>query len=189
MPASTPLGIIYPCAGDTIDPGAFQDYAESVQDVIEDVQENFTETAEFPNALQARRLAVQNFNAGVSTTLVFDTQAYNSFPAAITFAAPSSNIILQQAGTYLIGAHLRVSQQPANMSSVRISILLNGVEAAYFKSDSGSVAGTTNTEIATNVLAASIIVPTTVTVNSIYTGAASPIGVTALVSVIRVATV
>lgn len=187
MPASTPLGIIYPCAGDTISAAAFQTYAETVQDAIENVQENYTETAQFPDALQARRVVQQTFNAGVSTGLGWDTVAYNPFPASINYTVPSGTVTLQRAGSYLIGAHLRIGSQPANMTSMRIAILLNGVEASYFKADSGATSGTVNIEVATNVLAAAITTPTTVTVNALYTGAASPVGVTSLISIIRVA--
>ena len=188
MSGSTPLGIVYPCSGEQITPAVFTTYANTTQAAIATARAA-ANTARLPPAIQVRRLVQQNYNAGVNTGLTWDTLAYNTDPTGITFTLGTGTVNLLRNGTYLIGAHLRVGSQPANMTSMRIAILAAGVELAQFKSDSGATAGTTNTEVACSGLLIQVAAPVAITVNSIYTGAASPVGVTSLLSIIRVATV
>lgn|SRR5574341_1494169 len=186
MPASTPLGIIYPCASDTLDPDAFQNYAETTQDAISATQV-LADAALFPPAVQPRRsIDVQNFNAGITTALSWEFEAYDTDPASLLFVAPGSTVTIQQNGTYLVGIWTRVSQQPADMTSTRVAILVNGVEFSANKGDSGATLGTTNTESYTATLAPGLTAGNTITVNYLYTGAASPIGITSTLSVVRI---
>jgi hypothetical protein len=185
MPASTPLGLTYPCSGDTIDPAAFATYANTAQTAIT-ATEALADQALYPPAAQARRVISQNFNAGVTTALSWDIEAYDTDPASLIFVAGGSVMTVQQTGTYLIGVWTRTSQQPADMTSTRVAIVVNGVEFSANKGDSGATLGTTNTEAYTATLAPNLAPGTTIGVNYLYTGAASPIGIDSTLSVIRI---
>jgi hypothetical protein len=188
MPASTPLGITYPCSGDTIDPNVFKTYADTTQAAIDTVQD-LADSALYPPAVQGRRFSDQNFNLGVTTTLTWEFEAYESTVPGGMFTPTSGTFTVGLAGSYLIGVNVRLSAQPANMTSFRVAILLNGVEIAYSKGDSGATAGTVNTEFSVTGFAPAIAAGSTFTSTALYTGAASPVGVTGTFSLIRIASV
>jgi hypothetical protein len=186
MPASTSLGITYPCSGETIDSGVFQAYVETTQNAISAVQ-TVADDALYPPAVQARRINnQQNINAGVSTQITWDVEPYDT---DAMFVLGTGTITIQTAGTYLVCVQAKNSNQPADFTSIRVAILINAVEVAAAKSDAGNVVNTVSDRVGTSVLGTALAVGTTITANFLYTGAASPMGVDGTLSVIRVATV
>lgn len=186
MPASTPLGITYPCSGETINPAALRTYAQTTQAAISAVQAT-AEDALYPPAAQGRRIFTQqNINAGVSTQMTWETEVYDS--DAMTTAG-SGTFTIQTFGTYVISVQIRNANQPLNFTSVRIAILVNGVEVAAHKTDAGATAGFASDRLYTANLAPSLPPGTIVTANALYTGPASPMGLEGTMSIIRAATV
>jgi hypothetical protein len=185
MPASTSLGITYPCSGETIDSGVFQTYAETTQAAISGVQ-TIADDALAPPAAQARLLSGQNIAVGVSTQIVWDTEPYDSDGM---YVVGSGTVTIQTAGTYMVCVQALNSNQPVGFTSIRVAILINAVEVAAAKSDAGNVAGTANDRVNTSVLGVALAAGTAVTANFLFTGGAGPMGIDGTLSVVRVATV
>lgn len=121
MPGSTPVfGIPYPCAGETIDPGVFQDFADGVEAALAAV-DVFSATA-----LARPRAAIEN-NAGQSiafgavTALTFPT---TDFASGVTAAAGGFTILTD--GVYQLTLEASSSSVTTTASSWAGEILRAG---------------------------------------------------------------
>lgn len=189
MPGMTPLGITYPCSGDTIDPTVFRVYADTTQIAISTVGD-LAQTALLPVAVQANRIGgaqIQNVNAGVSTALSYLNKPYDSSTAGLLYVPPATTFTVQDPGTYLINVQAEDLSPPASWTSTRVAIVVSGIEVAAAKSDAGSVADQSNYRVNTSYLALGLPFGTIISFNFLYTGAASPMGLIGYASLIRVA--
>jgi hypothetical protein len=186
MPGMTPLGIVYPCSGETMTVPAFITYAQTSQAAITALELTAL-TALYPKAAQERRIfASQNFNAGVSGALTYDTEVYDTDNV---YVPPATSFTLPTPGTYYVTVQARNSNQPANFTSLRVAILLNGTEVSVSKADCGNVANTVSDRVNTGVLLGALPAASVLAFNFIYTGGASPMGVDGTATITRVATV
>lgn len=169
MPATTPLGIVYPCSGDTIDPGTFQDNAESIQDAISAVQTQVDQALR-PPALQVRTEgAGQVVAAGVTTVMAYQLIAYDT--AAMFNTATPTLITITSPGTYFVACWYGRVGLATTETSARIAILVNGVERAAQKYDMGtSVTFSVPSTFSASVVLPSLIAGDVITTNHLFTG-------------------
>ncbi len=139
MPAETPLGIVYPCAVDTIDCSVFADFANSVQEAISET-EAIVADALRPPAVLVRHSTSQTIPVGVSTALSYAQEMYDT--AAMFDLGSPTLFTVTQPGSYLVSLIADWGSFAGTFTSSRGAILRNGVEVAFQKADSGTVAGT-----------------------------------------------
>lgn len=133
MPGMTPLGIVYPCGDDTIDPDVFAQYASTTQDALTATDVIALKVTRPPAAQVSRFSAVQSIAAGVSTAVSWTTEYYDT-DGLFTLASPTI-LTVQSAGTYMVSNKLTEVSNPTTGTSLRQAILLNGVERGFNKSD------------------------------------------------------
>lgn len=167
MPALTPeFEIQYPCAGDTIDPAALEAYAQTTQDALNEVAALGVAALQPPRVL-VRQVTGTDLVAGALTTATFDTEIWDT-ASMFTLAAPTI-ITLPENGSYLISVQTRVTSIPGVPVSLRMGLLIDGVEFAAKKSESGTPQGFAS-PIWTSVLAPSEAAGSQVTVTLLYQG-------------------
>lgn len=186
MPGSTPeFNIEYPCAGDTIDTGAFQDYAVSTQAAISQVQALADDILRPPAVLVRTIVASQTLVAGASAAITYDTEVYDT-AAMFSFGAPTI-VTIPENGTYIASVQMRATAFPGTPVSLRLGLLINGVEVAAKKSESGTPQGFAS-PIWTSLLAPAMIVGDQISVTGLYQGTVT-INVQCLLSVTKMANV
>lgn len=138
MPGTTPLGITYPCGGDTIDPAAFQTYAETTQGAISVIQAQVDEALR-PDMVWVRTISAgQNVVAGATTTIGYGLVMYDT--AGMFNLATPTIVTIQSAGTYLANCFYTRNGLATTETSSRIAILVNGAEFGAMKIDGGTAA-------------------------------------------------
>lgn len=168
MPATTPLGIIYPCSGDTIDPDIFEDNATSIQDAIDTVQAQVN-VALRPPAVQVRtQQAGQNVVAGASTVIAYQLVAYDT--AAMFSSGTPTLITITVPGTYFVGCYYTREGLATTESSTRLSILVNTVEQAAAKYDMGTGTFSVVQPFSVSALLPSLIAGDQITTAHLFTG-------------------
>lgn len=77
MPGATPnFAIPYPCAGETIDPTVFQDFADGVEQALTDVQNAADETLNRPVGSLRTATAGTSTAVGVTTAMTYSTTEF-----------------------------------------------------------------------------------------------------------------
>ncbi len=172
MPATTPLGIVYPCAGDSIDPGIFQDNADSIQDAIDVVQAQ-VDAALGPPAVQVRTgPAGQNIAAGATTVIAYQLIGYDT--SAMFNPATPTLITITRPGTYFVGCYYTKDTVATTETSARVSILLNASERAAKKHDGGGASTfSANDPFFVSAILPSLIIGDQVTTANLFTGTGS----------------
>lgn len=183
---TTPLGITYPCSGSQIDCDALSDYANSAQVAITGTQRLVAQALR-PPAVWVRRPfgSGQVIAAGVSTVMSYTEEMYDTADM-FTLAAPTL-ITISQPGTYLVNCQTQRTSSPATLTSSRASILLNGVEQAYQKSDGGTSAFNANDPQYVSTILTSLVVGDQVTTACLFTGTGN-MGMAHIVSCTRIST-
>lgn len=167
MPASTPLGIIYPCGGDTIDCDVFAGYANSTQAALTDT-DDLVADALGPPAVLVRQFLSQTIPVGVATPLAYALEGYDTSDM-FTLAAPTIFTVTQP-GTYLVNLIADWGSFAGTFTSARAAILRNGVEYAFLKSDAGTVAGTANDPLFVTTMLAGMTAGEQISSSVLYTG-------------------
>lgn len=167
MPASTPLGITYPCSGETINPAVFQTYAETTQDAI-DATQVLVGLALAPPTVLVDTIPGQSIAAGATTTIAYNLEAYDT--AGMWVVGSPTLLTVQSAGTYLVNLWFQRLVQPTTHLSSRAAILLNGTEYSYFKSDDGTGSFTASTPFMVSTILPSLIVGDQITTTHLFTG-------------------
>lgn len=167
MPASTPLGIVYPCGGDTIDCDVFADYTNSAQAAIS-ATGALVADALGPPAVLVRQFTSQTISAGVATLLAYQIEGYDT-SGMFTLAAPTVFTVTQP-GTYLVNLIADWGSFAGTFTSARAAILRNGVEMAFLKSDAGSVAGLANDPLYVTAMLAGMAAGEQISSNALFTG-------------------
>lgn len=187
MPASTPnFAIVYPCAGDTIDPGVFQDNAESIQDALDTVSA-LADMAVRPAAAHALRNASQVAPINVSTLISYDTEVYDR--GTIFDVALPTLMIIPENGSYLVALQVNILAEPGTtFTSFRGSLSVGGIEVAAVKSD-GALTATPAYPIWTAYFLAATTIGTPITSNVLVTGSGTNPTIDAQIVVTKVANV
>jgi len=137
MPGMTPLGIVYPCGGDTIDTDVFIDYASSVQNAISNTQALADQSSRPPAASVRTDLAGQTIAAGVTSIITY-AAAFTMYDTMAMFTDTTPTLItIQSPGSYLVNVWSTRESFPTDLFSHRVAIRLNAVEQAFHKQDGG----------------------------------------------------
>lgn len=168
MPGTTSLGIIYPCGGDTIDPGVFQDYAESTQDALDATQALIDEAFGPPTVLVATDTPGQVIAAGVTATVAYQNLTYDT--AAMWNAGTPTLITVQSPGTYLVNLWSTRTVQPTTQTSARAAILVGGVERVAHKSDDGTASFSASPAFMVSSIFTGLLVGDQITSTFLFTG-------------------
>lgn len=171
MPATTPLGIVYPCSGDTIDCSVFEDNANSIQDALDTVQ-NLVDQALGPPAVWVRTdTAGQTINAGVTAVMAYGVIMYDT--ASMFNIGTPTIITIPEDGTYL--AHVLPTRQSlaTSESSHRAAILVNGAERAFQKNDLGTGTFSGTPQFLVSALLPALVAGDQVTSTHLFTGVGS----------------
>jgi hypothetical protein len=184
MPATTPLGIQYPCSGEQIDCDALETYAETTQQAITDTQALVTQALN-PAATWVRRAAAQAIAVNVSTAVSFDQEMYDT-SGMFTLGAPTVLTVVTP-GTYLVNFGGQVSSFPTTLTSLRFALALNGTEVAYAKSDAGTASIGANGPMYVSQLLPSLSAGNTISANVLFTGSGS-LGIAAYMAATLVST-
>lgn len=182
--ATTPLGIDYPCGGETIDCDTLADYANSTQAAINDTQITAS-TVSRPPAAFVRRSTAQTTAPGVTATISFNQAMYDT-DSMFSLGAPTL-VTVNSAGTYLVNLTGSVFSFSTTLTSLRWAIALNGVEVAYYKSDAGTASIGANTPMYVSQLLVSLAAGSTISATTLFTGTGS-LGVVSSMAVTRVST-
>jgi hypothetical protein len=169
MPGTTPeMGIVYPCSGETIGLDAITTYANTTQDAITEVQALQSALLRPPAAFVRRAAVPQSVGVGVSTAATFEAEGYDT-DGLFNLAAPGQ-FTVRSAGTYMANYNFQLVAQPTTLTSMRVSIQVNGVEFAYEKSDEGTGAFNSDDGIWISALLPSLVVGDVVTFVILFTG-------------------
>lgn len=186
MPASTPLGIVYPCSGENIDCTTFGDYADSVQAAITNTQSGVNDALHPPSVWVRRTVGTGGtvVAPGVTTTITYAEVMYDT-AGMFTLASPSI-ITITRFGTYLVSCGTqRTNPTPATLTSSRAAILVNGQERAYQKSDAGTSSFAANDPQYLTALLPGLFIGDQITTTCLFTGTGN-MGMAHTVSVLRV---
>jgi len=183
---TTPLGIVYPCSGATIDCDDLAAYAQSTQDAISNTQALITSVLR-PPAVWVRRPfgGGQVIAPGVTTVMSYTEEMYDT--AGMFSLGSPTLLVVRQAGTYLVNCQTQRTSSPATLTSSRAAILLNGVEQAYQKADGGTSAFNTNDPQYVSAMLASLVVGDQITTTCLFTGTGN-MGMAHIVSATRIST-
>lgn len=186
MPA-TPLGIVYPCSGETIECDPLTEYATSTQAAITATQ-RLVNAALRPPAVWVRRVfgAGQTVAPGVATVMTYLEEMYDT-ASMFDPAVSTSNIVITQPGTYLVNCNTRRTVSPTTLTSLRTAILLNGTEFAFQKSDGGTSAFNANDPQYVSAMMPSLIAGDIITTTCFFTGTGN-MGMAHVVSCTRIST-
>lgn len=121
MPGSTPnFAIPYPCAGETIDPGVFQDFADGVEAALATVDALSAAALARPNAA-IKNTAGQSIAFGAAVAL---TLPITDFATGVTAAAGGFTILTD--GIYMLTLEASTSSATTTVSSWAAEILQAG---------------------------------------------------------------
>lgn len=178
---TTSTGITYPCSGDNISCEDLKTYATTLQAAINDTQELVTEALSPPRVLTTRRgTSPQLVAAGASTLFSFTAEQYDT--AAMWDITVPTAVIIPSRGTYLASLQASVFNFPTTYTSLRLAILLNGVEIAYGKHDEEASSG-----FFVSAMPISLVAANQLTASVLFTGTGNAT-FTAQFSVIRIST-
>lgn len=164
----TSLGIVYPCGGETIDPGVFEEYADTTQDALAATDAIALQVTRPPAAQVARFFFSQSIAAGVSTAISWNTERYDT-GGLFTLASPTV-LTVQSAGTYMVSNWLTEVSNPTTGTSLRQAILVNGSERAFNKSDALTGSFGYSGEQWVSALLINLVVGDQISVNVLFTG-------------------
>lgn len=185
MPGTTPLGITYPCGGDTIDCTAMQTNAESIQDALDATQALADDALAPASVWVTRDTPLQSIAAGVTTTISYLAFMYDT-DTMFNLATPTI-ITINTPGTYLAQLFWRLGSSPTTFTSGRGAILVNGVEFAYMKVDAGTSGANSGPPFYVSALLTGLTAGTQITTTTLFTGTGN-MGQFADFSVMRVST-
>jgi hypothetical protein len=188
VPDTTPLGITYPCATDTIGLSVLQEYAESTQDALDAAQAVVDEALDPPAIYTATDFTGFSIAAGVTTAIPYAT-ARTAYDPTVMFNSASPTILtVTVGGTYLVNLVWTRTSIPAGQTSSRIAILVNGVERAYMKQDMGTAAFIQGTQWYCSALLPSLVPGDQISTTHLFTGAGN-MGVRHAIDVTRISDV
>lgn len=122
MPGATPnFAIPYPCSGDTIDPGVFEDFADAVEAALTTVA----------MAAEAARIRPRILVTGVGVAANGVTLNVPTTATPVTSTAASNNgtgITVTQAGVWMVSANFVTSGAVTNVVGNRGSIVGPGTQ-------------------------------------------------------------
>lgn len=167
MPGMTPLGIVYPCSGDTINPAVFQTYAETTQDAL-DATQALIDSATQPPTVLVQTSPAQSIAAGVTATMGYQALTYDT--AGMWNAGTPTLITIQSNGTYLVNLWSSRAGVPTTETSARAAILLNGTEQAFHKSDDGTASFSASSNFMVSAVLPSLVVGDQITSTFLFTG-------------------
>lgn len=181
MPASTPTGITYPCGGENLTCESMATYATTLQTSINATQALVTSALSPPRVLVTRRSPSPQLVAAGATTLFSFTEEMYDTAAMWDIAAPTA-VIIPSSGTYLVALQAAIFAFPTTLTSLRLAILLNGVEIAYQKHDEEVSSG-----FYISAMPISLVAANQITASVLFTGTGNAT-FTAQMSVIRIST-
>jgi len=181
---TTSLGITYPCSTDLINLATLQSFANSTDTAINSANQ-LGNLARLANFARVRNVLGQTFAVAVSTPTTYDTEAFDR-GGFFTSGAPTL-LTLPANGTYLYTTHVVVQSNPATYTSLRLAVLVNGVEFAYHK-EQCNTSPNVSRDFGLSVLLPARVAGDVVTLNQLFTGAGN--GTTTMnTSIIQVANV
>lgn len=123
MPSSTPtFGIRYPCAGDTIDPAVFVNFATDVEAALTSVATS-ADAALTRYAVSVRTATAGSAVApGVPTALTIASTDFND-----GFTVGATTVTVTNAGVYLVNAEFSPQNTVTTVTEFDGSIAYNGV--------------------------------------------------------------
>jgi hypothetical protein len=175
------MGITYPCSGETINPGVFATHTQTMQDAISEVAALQASLLGPPAVLVRRAAFFQLVTASVTTAATFEAECYDT-DSMFDVGSPGQ-LTVRSAGTYLVNYNLLFG---GSVNSVRVAILVNGVEFAYEKSDEGTSA--VDASIWVSALLPSLAVGSVIIFNIFFTGAGNLSGL-GIASATRLSTI
>lgn len=181
MPATTSTGIVYPCGGENITCAAMENYAVSLQTSINATQALVTSALQPPRVMATRRSPNPQLVAAGATTLYSFTEEQYDTASMWTLASPTL-VTIPSSGTYLASLQSNVFNFPTTFTSLRLAILLNGVEIAFQKHDEEA-----SSNFFVSAMPISLVAGNQLTANVLFTGTGNAT-FTALFSVIRIST-
>ena len=188
MPGSTPLGIIYPCGYDTIDPAALATYAETTQQALDAAQAVVDEALNPPAVYTATDFTGFSIAAGVTTAIPY-AAARTPYDATAMFNSATPTLLtITVGGTYLVNLVWTRTSAPGGQTSSRVAILLNGSERAAMKQDMGTAAFIQGTQWYCSALLPGLVPGDQITTTHLFTGAGN-MGVRHAVDVTRISDV
>lgn len=127
MPGLTPtFSIPYPCAGETIDPQVFQDFADAVDNALLTVQGLQNLADQRPSA--ASDASGSSVPVGAATPMTFDS---NDFNWSITPIAAGFTVGL--GGFYMVDFNITPLNSTTSVTSVTADILVGGSSRIHRK--------------------------------------------------------
>lgn len=166
MPAPTP--ITYPCGSDTIGLAAFATYAQSTQAALAAVAATQATLLRPPAVFAKRTAATQAIAAGAPTAATFEAEGYDTDNMWVV--GSPGQFTVRSAGSFLVNYGMTISGLSTTLTSVRVAILVNGVEFAYEKSDEGAGAFVVDNETWISAFLPSLVVGDIITFTILFTG-------------------
>lgn len=169
MPGTTSTGITYPCGGDTMTCAALQTYADTLQAAITNTQALVTSALNPPRVYVLRPVGSPQIVAvGVTTPFTY-TSVYYDTATMFNIGAPTI-LTITSAGTYLVNMTGTVISFPTTLTSLRLAILVNGVEVAFGKSDAGTSTASANTPFNVSAMPISMVPGDQISTSILFTG-------------------
>lgn len=123
MPGLTPnFGIRYPCAGEIIDPGVFQDFAEDVEAALDTVNAAGDFALLRPRGAQRTALTGTSTAVGVTTTMSYSTTDFND---DLTISAGGFTVVTD--GVYMVDCQFQPITTVTTVTSFAGHVLQNAV--------------------------------------------------------------
>lgn len=182
MPGVTPnFAIRYPCAGETINPTVFQDFADDVEDALASVQ--VASTA----ALQRPRAATRNSSAtGTACTVaVLTTMTFTivDFSSGVTTTATGFTILA--GGVYMVDAQFAPINTVTNSPVSCAGSIVQNATTRYRRKISNF--GNTTVAFTENVSGLISCAPAdTISAQYLWTGAGGPLNVYSRLSISKI---
>lgn len=188
MPGSTPLGIVYPCGYEAIDPAALAEYAQTTQDALNTAQAVVDEALDPPAIYTATDFAGFSIAVGVTTAIPYAAVRTPYDPTVMFNAGTPTILTVTVGGTYLVNLVWTRTSAPTTQTSSRVAILLNGAERAAMKQDMGTASFIQGVQWYCSALLPGLVPGDQVSTTHLFTGSGN-MGVRHAIDVTRISDV